>query len=74
MFYCQRLCGDTNFSIVSWNEAFEYCNKMNIQGEERDKILSPEKFPCKTQCFACMAVVGERQQKTKQLNSLRKSL
>lgn len=66
--YCQKVCGEVGFSIDEWNEAFKYCNDAGIEGIERDKILSPEKFPCTKQCFACMAIVGERRLKTKQLN------
>lgn len=67
MFYCQKLCGSDDFSIDDWNEAFEYCEKENIQGIERDKILNPELFPCEKQCFDCNANVGERQLRTKEL-------
>ncbi len=66
MFYCQKVTGE-GFSIAEWNEAFRYCNENNIEGEERDKILNPEMFPCGTQCFDCMAIVGERQSRTKKL-------
>lgn len=59
MFYCQKICGDENFSIDEWNKAFDYCNNAGVKGIERDKILHPEKFPCDEQCFACVAIVGE---------------
>ncbi len=65
MFYCQKVCGDENFSIEEWNKALAYCNNAGIEGVERDKILHPEKFPCTEQCFTCMAIVGERRLKTK---------
>ena len=68
--YCQKVCGDEDFSIEEWNEALRYCNDAGIEGIERDKILHPEKFPCEEQCFACMAIVGERRLKTKQLKSI----
>lgn len=67
MFYCQKVCGDVEFSIDEWNKAFKYCNDAGIEGVERDKILNPELFPCTEQCFACMAAVGERRIKTKSL-------
>lgn len=66
-FYCRKLCGDPDFSIDEWNEAFKYCNDNNIEGVERDMILNPELFPCGQQCFTCMADVGERRLKTKKL-------
>lgn len=66
-FYCQKLCGEEGFSIEEWNEALRYCNDAGVKGIERDKILNPEKFPCKEQCFSCMAIVGERRLKTKSL-------
>ena len=67
MFYCQKVCGDEKFSIDEWNKALKYCEDMGIEGEERNKILNPELFPCIEQCFDCMAVVGTRRQKTREL-------
>ena len=66
-FYCQKYCGDVNFSIDEWNKAFKMCNDANIQGEERDRILSPELFPCKTQCEDCMNIVLDTQIKNKKI-------
>lgn len=66
-FYCQNLCGQIDFSIDEWNEAFDFCEKAGITGVERDKILHPEKFPCATQCLSCITIVGERRLKTKEL-------
>lgn len=66
-FYCQKVCGSEDFSIEEWNEAFRYCNEAGIEGVERDKILNPELFPCKNQCFDCCAIVGETRQKTQKL-------
>ena len=68
-FYCQKICGDIDFSIEEWNEALKYCNNAGIEGEERDRILNPELFPCETQCFDCMAIVGKTRTKNKQLLS-----
>ena len=65
--YCQKVCGAVDFSIDEWNKAFDYCNDNNIEGTERDKILSPEMFPCEKQCFDCMAIVGARRIETKNL-------
>lgn len=64
MFYCQKVCGDVNFSIKEWNEAMKYCDGAGIEGIERDKILNPELFPCNEQCFSCMVIVGKRRLKT----------
>lgn len=64
-FYCQKVCGDVDFSIDEWNKAFEYCNDAGIEGIERDNILSPELFPCETQCEACMNIVLDTQIKNK---------
>mgnify|MGYP001251724254 CR=1 FL=1 len=64
-FYCRKHSGDPDFSIEDWNKALDYCEEHNINGIERDKILSPELFPCDTQCFDCIADVGERRKKTK---------
>lgn len=65
--YCQKVCGEVGFSIKAWNEALKYCNDNGIKGEERDKILHPEKYPCKEQCLSCMAIVAERRLKTQEL-------
>ena len=65
MFYCQKVCGNKDFSINEWNKAFEYCNDMGVEGEQRDRILNPELFPCDKQCFDCIAVVGETRIKNK---------
>ena len=64
-FYCQKKCGEVDFSIDEWNKANEYCNNAGIEGEERDRILSPELFPCETQCEACMNIVLDTQIKNK---------
>ncbi len=64
-FYCQKICGEEDFSIDEWNEVSKELDKTNISEKERDDILFPPK--CKEQCFACMAIVGDRQIKTRQL-------
>jgi len=60
MFYCQKVCGDAEFSIDEWNEQFALCNELGIEMPEE-----PE--PCTTQCFKCIAIVGEQRIKTKKL-------
>lgn len=60
-FYCQKVCGDKDFSIEEWNKAYKYCDDAGIKGIERDKILNPELFPCIEQCEACMNVVIDTQ-------------
>lgn len=64
-FYCVKKCGDPEFSIEEWNKAFQYCEDAGIEGIERDKILSPELFPCKTQCERCANIVLDTQIKNK---------
>lgn len=66
-FYCQKVCGSDDFDIDEWNKASDYCNKAGIKGIERDKILHPELFPCKKQCFDCSAIVGETKINTQNL-------
>ena len=70
-FYCQNACGEVDFSIDEWNKAFKYCNDAGIEGIERDKILSPELFPCETQCEACMNIVLDTQIKNRKLREER---
>ena len=65
-FYCQKACGEVGFSIEEWNEAYLYCVYNNLSKEETNKILHPELFTCESQCFNCMAIVGERRLKTNQ--------
>jgi len=66
-FYCQNVCGEIDFSIDEWNEAYAYCNEMGIEGKDRDDILNPP--ACEEQCFDCMAIVGDRRKKTKELKT-----
>ena len=70
-FYCQKVCGDLDFSIDEWNKALQYCEDAGIEGIERDKILSPELFPCETQCDACMNIVLDTQIKNRKLREER---
>lgn len=46
-----------------WNKAFDFCEKAGIEGEERDRILSPELFPCESQCNNCTNIVLDRRLK-----------
>lgn len=69
-FYCQNICGDEEFSIEEWNEAHQMCIDLNLSEDETKKILDPPD-PCKEQCFACMAIVGERRKKTASLTPSR---
>lgn len=65
-FYCQRMCGDENFSIYEWNETFLALEKTNMTERDKDEILFPEVLgTCDKQCFDCMASVGSRRIKTK---------
>jgi len=64
-YYCQQECGEEDFSIDEWNKAFDYCVDMNLNEKDTRKILEGD--PCKEQCFDCMAIVGKRQIKTKEL-------
>jgi len=62
-FYCQKKCGDVDFSIDEWNNAFKMCIDMGLSEKEMSKILEGD--PCKTQCDACACIVGEQRIKTK---------
>jgi hypothetical protein len=66
-FYCHKT---QSYELISQAERIkrrEYCRISGITGLERDKLLSPHLFRCETQCFDCMAIVGERRLKTKEL-------
>lgn len=71
-FYCAKKCGDPDFSIEEWNKAYQYCEDAGIEGIDRDKILSPQLFPCESQCEACLDIVLDTQIKNKKLREMRK--
>ena len=64
-FYCQRVCGEVDFSIDEWNRKNKLCNDLNIEGIERDRILNPDLFPCEIQCDECINIVLDTQEKNK---------
>lgn len=63
-FYCQNVVGDANFSIDEWNKAYE---EVKNESEEIQRLVLDAPPPCKEQCFACLAIVGERRRKTIEL-------
>jgi len=68
-FYCAKKCGDPEFSIKEWNEAYQFCIDAGLSESETNKILHPE--PCKTQCEACMNMVLDTQIKNRKLREKR---
>lgn len=66
-FYCQNLTGDVNFSIEGWNATYESIKGAGLTEAEENYILFGSGEGCKEQCFACMAIVGERRNATKKL-------
>jgi len=64
-FYCQKICGEEGFSIDEWNKVSKDLDKTNLSEQDKQDILFPPK--CEKQCFDCLALVGERQIKTKNL-------
>lgn len=64
MFYCQNVCGDVDFSIDEWNKVYDEVKNMS---EEIQRLVLDDPPPCKEQCFACMAIVGETRKKNKLL-------
>jgi hypothetical protein len=64
-FYCQQKCVPVDFSFEEWNKAYLEIQAMPITEVEKQKLINGE--PCVTQCFACMAIVGERRKKTQDL-------
>lgn len=65
MFYCQKTCGSEDFTIEEWNKVSEDLEETNLSQQEKWDILFPPH--CEKQCFDCMAIVGERRLKTKEL-------
>ncbi len=68
-FYCQAKCGHENFSIEEWNKADKEIELMPISENEKDKLRHPD--PCKSQCFDCIAIVGDTRIKNKLLPQLK---
>jgi hypothetical protein len=66
-FYCQKLTGDENFSIEEWNQVYDSIKDAGLSEAEENRILFGDEEGCKEQCFACMAIVGQRRLKTKLL-------
>jgi len=60
-FYCQKICGNNIFSINDWKEQKKLCIDLGIEMPKEDNKK------CIKQCIACMAIVGDRQQKTQNL-------
>ena len=55
-YYCQKICGEENFSIDQWNKSYLEIEAMPIPRTEKDKLIDGE--TCTEQCFDCMAIVG----------------
>ncbi len=70
-FFCKNVCGDPDFCIHEWNVVERYCNENGIEGEERDRILHPELFPCEEQCQSCIDTVLDTQLKYRRLREKR---
>jgi hypothetical protein len=60
-FYCQRVVGDSDFSIKEWNEQLKLCRELNI------KMPWDNLQPCSKQCANCIALVEKQQIKTRSL-------
>jgi hypothetical protein len=64
-FYCQQKCGDVDFDINEWNKAHDEIQKMPIDQAEKDKLIHG--VECTSQCFSCIAIVGETRAKNAKL-------
>lgn len=65
MKYCQKVCGEVGFDIDEWNEVYHALELTDMSEAEKDAILSPPE--CEKQCFDCMAIVGARRLRTKEI-------
>lgn len=63
--YCQKVCGEIDFSINEWNETSKALDLTDMSEDEKNEILFPP--ACKSQCFDCMAIVGARRKETRDL-------
>lgn len=66
-FYCQQLTGDVDFSIDEWNQTYNSIKDAGLTEAEENYILFGSREGCREQCFACMAIVGQRRLATKKL-------
>ena len=64
-FYCQKRCGENDFSIDEWNKDYKSLINSGMSESDINKILHPE--PCKIQCDACINIVLETQKKNKEI-------
>ena len=60
-FYCQNKCVRPDFSIEEWNATFNALNAIGLEMPNREDEV------CDSQCFECMAIVGETQRKNREL-------
>lgn len=61
-FYCQQKCGEVDFSIEEWNKAYKEIQAMPLSETQKDELLNGK--PCISQCFDCIAIVGEQRIKS----------
>ncbi len=61
-FYCQKKCGDANFSIDEWNKA--HAELKTMTPEQQEFVLQAETI-CQTQCSSCAKIVAETRIKNK---------
>ncbi len=63
--YCQKINGDIDFSIDEWNKQYKALELSNLSQSEKNAILHPPE--CETQCFDCMAIIGNRRKRTQEI-------
>lgn len=65
-FYCQKKCGEIDFSIDEWNRAQQELK--TLTPEQLDFVMQPESI-CHKQCNSCDTIVLETRSKnaTKEL-------
>ena len=61
-FYCQRKCGEVDFSIEEWNKAQEEIKTLT---PEQQSFVSEAIPNCQEQCDSCIKVVNETRIKNK---------
>jgi hypothetical protein len=67
-FYCKRACCGEDWSIKDYNAD----NKILTDRQMEEKYHN--RTPCKTQCFDCMAIVGETRIKNRKYRNKLKTL
>jgi hypothetical protein len=63
-FYCQRICGEIDFSIERWNKTQQEIKTMT---PEQQSFILEARPNCKEQCESCNKIVVETRIKNQKI-------